>query len=365
MATSVNTQKLNDLWLRIIGIPLVSLAATFTFSANIWMEDHSLFWKTFFVSVINAVFTWETCRIILIRVRKRFPGIEQTSKRIFFSYAFYLPDCIIVTGIILFLLDTVKFWDFPLGWYDWLKNIVVCYSFVVLIAFIYEAVYYYRMWSGAIVETEELKKTGMQCQLDSLKNQISPHFLFNSLNVLSSLVEEDFCHAEQYVSELSRVYHYVLESNRTQLTTLSSELEFINAYMFLLQTRFGENLKLQTEVSHAMRKRLIPPLTLQMLVENAVKHNIVSSSKPLCITIQSLDLGMLSVSNNLQKKTTLINSNNVGLKNIKTRYSMLVKRKVHVAESPFDFSVAVPLLREDEIPQSFMDDYKKETGHAV
>jgi len=360
-----NIERLNDLWLRIIGIPMVSLATTFTFSANMWMEDHSLFWKTFFVSVVNAVFIWETCRMILIRVRKRFPGIEQTSKRIFYSHLFYLPACIIVTGIILFCLDIIKFWNYPLGWYDWFKNIFICYSFVTLIAFIYEAVYYYRMWSKAIVETEELKKTGMQCQLDSLKNQISPHFLFNSLNVLSSLVEENFSLAEHYVMELSRVYHYVLESNRTQLTTLSSELEFINAYVFLLQTRFGENLKLQTNISNIMQKRLIPPLTLQMLVENAVKHNIVSSSKPLYITIQSLETGMLSVSNNLQKKTTIINSNHVGLKNIKTRYSMLVNREVLIAESQFDFNVAVPLLQEEEIPQSFIDDYKKDTAHAV
>ena len=360
-----SSEQLNDLWLRIIGIPMVSLATTFTFSANMWMEDHALFWKTFFVSVINAVFIWETCRIILIRVRKRFPGIEQTSKRFFFSYLLYLPACMLVTGIILFGLEIIKFWYYPLGWYDWFKNIVICYSFVILIAFIYEAVYYYHMWSNAIVETEELKKTGMQCQLDSLKNQISPHFLFNSLNVLSSLVEENFSLAEHYVKELSRVFHYVLESNRTQLTTLSSELEFINAYIFLLQTRFGENLKLQTEVSPAMQKRLIPPLTLQMLVENAVKHNIVSSSKPLYITIQTLDTGMLSVRNNLQKKTTLINSNHVGLKNIKTRYSMLVKREVLVDKSQLEFNVEVPLLQEEEIPQSLIDDYKKDNAHAV
>jgi sensor histidine kinase YesM len=360
-----NIERLNDLWMRIIGIPMVSLAATFTFSANMWMEDHSLFWKTFFVSVVNAVFTWETCRVILIRVRKRYPGIEQTSKRIFFSLLFYLPACIIVTGIILFALEITRFWSYHLGWYDWIKNIFICYSFVMLIAFIYEAVYYYHRWSRAIVETEDLKKTGMQCQLDSLKNQISPHFLFNSLNVLSSLVEENFSHAEHYVRELSRVYHYVLESNRTQLTTLSSELEFINAYVFLLRTRFGENLKLQTEVSPGMLQRLIPPLALQMLVENAVKHNIVSSSKPLYITIKSLETGMLSVSNNLQKKTTLINSNHVGLKNIRTRYSMLVKREMIVAESEFDFKVTVPLLREEEIPQSFIDDYKKEIAYAV
>ena len=360
-----NIVRLNDLWLRIVGIPLVSLATTLTFSANLWMEDHSQFWKTFFISAVIAVFIWETCRIILIRVRNRFPGIEQTSKRVFFSHLLYLPACIIITGIILFILERIRFWNYHLGWYDWFKNITICYLFVILIAFIYEAVYYYRMWLNVIVETEELKKTGMQCQLDSLKNQISPHFLFNSLNVLSSLVEENFNVAEHYVKELSRVYHYVLESNRTQLTTLSSELEFINAYIFLLQTRFGENLKLQTEVSQAMQNRLIPPLTLQMLVENAVKHNVVSSSKPLYITIQSLETGMLSVRNNLQKKTTLINSNHVGLKNIKTRYSMLGKREVLVAESQIDFNVAVPLLQEEEIPQSFMDDYKKDTAHAV
>src|SRR5204862_3992496 len=122
----------------------------------------------------------------------------------------------------------------------------------------------------------ELKRTGMQSQLDSLKNQISPHFLFNSLNVLSSLVEEDLCHAEQYVNELARVYHYVLKSNRSQLISLAEELDFIDAYSFLLHTRFGENLRVQATISSEQKNQLIPPLSLQMLVENAVKHNIVS-----------------------------------------------------------------------------------------
>jgi len=365
MDQNKNIERLNDLWLRIVGIPLVSFITTFTFSANLWMEDHSQFWKTFFISVVIAVFIWETCRIILIRVRNRFPGMEQTSKRFFFSHLLYLPACMIVTGIILFCLEKIHFWNYHLGWYDWLKNIFITYSFVTLIAFIYEAVYYYHMWCRAIVETEDLKKTGMQCQLDSLKNQISPHFLFNSLNVLSSLVEENFSLAEHYVKELSRVYHYVLESNRTQLTTLASELEFINAYIFLLRTRFGENLKLQTDINPVMQKKLIPPLTLQMLVENAVKHNVVSSSRPLSITIKSLETGMLSVSNNLQKKSTLINSNHVGLKNIRTRYSMLVKREMLVDKSQSEFSVHVPLLSEEEIPQSFIEDYKKESAYAV
>src|SRR5690349_4171049 len=113
-----NIERLNDLWLRIFGIPLVSLATTFTFSANIWMEDHSLFWKPFFVSVVGAVFVCETGRFILIRVAERFPGLELASQRHFASHLLYLPACIIVTEFILLGVGPAIFCDFPVGLYD-------------------------------------------------------------------------------------------------------------------------------------------------------------------------------------------------------------------------------------------------------
>lgn len=343
------SEKLNDYWLRIIGIPMVSLAATCTFSANVWIKDHSLFWKTFIVSAVTAVLTWESCRVVLLYVRKKFPSLEQTGKRIFFSYLFYFLDCAAVTTLIFLWYKSVNFWGYKVGWQDWLKNLVTCYSFISLIALVYEVVYYYRMWRHEIVEMEELKKTSMQYQLDMLKNQINPHFLFNSLNVLSSLVEEDFDHADKYVNELSHVYDYVLESNKPQLIKLSKELEFINAYFFLLRTRFGDNLKIYLNIKDEFITRLIPPLTLQLLVENAVKHNVVSKSKPLHIRIETNGHETLSVSNNLQKKTKLVMSNNVGLKNIKARFSILARKTVIVNETAESFTVTIPLIKFHEI----------------
>ncbi|MBK6837087.1 MAG: histidine kinase [Bacteroidetes bacterium] len=164
------------------------------------------------------------------------------------------------------------------------------------------------------------------------------------MNSLSSLVEEDQEKAVQFIAELSRVYRYLLQTNEKELTTLNAELEFIEAYYFLLQTRFGSGVKLIVDILPSFREFLIPPLTLQILVENAVKHNVVSSNKPLVIRISSDALGNLMVDNNLQKKTQSVPSSGMGLANITSKYKLLNQSEVIIRTTEDNFQVKLPLI---------------------
>ncbi|QMW05002.1 sensor histidine kinase [Spirosoma foliorum] len=193
-------------------------------------------------------------------------------------------------------------------------------------------------------EREKLRVANMQSQLDALKQQVNPHFLFNSLNSLIALIRKNPRQAETFAEELSSVYRYILRANEQNLTDLATELEFIHSYAHLLQTRHGTGFELSIQVDHRFNRYQLPPLTLQLLVENAVKHNIVLTNKPLRVEIQTDELANLHVRNNLQQKKQGVISNGVGLANIMAKYEMLGQAKPSVREEAGQFVVALPLI---------------------
>ncbi|AEE49379.1 sensor histidine kinase [Haliscomenobacter hydrossis] len=211
-----------------------------------------------------------------------------------------------------------------------------------------EAVYQYEQLQKTEKEKEDLLRLNILAQYDSLKQQVNPHFLFNSLNSLSSLIGQDPDKAELFVQEMSQVYRYLLQNSRDELSTLQRELNFIHSYLHLLLTRFGTALQVQIDVATEFREFRIPPLTLQLLVENAVKHNEVSSENPLKLTI-SIDQGRLKVSNNLQKRIITAYSEKIGLANIMARYRILGYPEVEVIDDGESFTVLLPLIKVDAL----------------
>jgi hypothetical protein len=194
------------------------------------------------------------------------------------------------------------------------------------------------------LEKERLQKLQLQNELDILKNQVNPHFLFNSLNVLSSLISEDPQKAEQFVDQLSKVYRYLLRNNQQVWTSLENELEFIRSYSYLLSTRYGDGVQLTIAVEKEHYCRELPPLSLQLLVENAVKHNLVHKTTPLYIEVRSTG-EMLTVRNNLQKKARKqVISHGIGLTNISEKYRLMRNMAISVNEESGYFSVSLPLL---------------------
>ncbi len=209
--------------------------------------------------------------------------------------------------------------------------------------YIYETVFNYLVYQKNKQLQNSMDKERLQSQLDSLKQQINPHFLFNSLNSLTSLIATNPDKAEEFVEEMSRVYRYLLQSNDSELTTLEKELSFINSYILLLQTRFGEGVQTQIDIDERMLKRQIPPMTLQLLIENAVKHNITDRDKPLILKIHNQD-DRLVISNNVQLKTKLMHSTGIGLKNIKEKYRLLDQPEVEILKTESHFTITIPLI---------------------
>lgn len=199
-------------------------------------------------------------------------------------------------------------------------------------------------WRNKSIDNEKLKTEHVASQLISLKDQVNPHFLFNSLNALSSLVYDDQKKAVKFIRKLSDVYRYVLDQTDKELVTLDEEMQFMSAYFYLMKIRFEENLVINTEgIQDEKKQKLIPPMSIQLLVENAIKHNVVSSSKKLYLDIFTNDSSFLVIKNNVSPKKSN-DSKGIGLNNLKMRYRFLSDKKMLINHTEKVFEVYLPLL---------------------
>jgi len=234
----------------------------------------------------------------------------------------------------------------------------------VIIALIFYAIWYYKHRQESKVKEQKIIAGTASAKFDALKNQLDPHFLFNSLNVLTSLIEEDPHQAQKFTTSLSKVYRYVLEQKNKDLVSVDEELQFAKTYVRLLKMRFEDSIIFDIPDVSADPEAKIVPLSLQLLLENAVKHNVVTSDRPLHIKVFEKD-NTLVVSNNLQEKQVVKKSSGVGLQNIRQRYGLLTDRRVSIDKTASDFKVHIPILTKQvstlETQKAYIDDklYKK------
>ncbi len=234
---------------------------------------------------------------------------------------------------------------------------VIQMMITIIIIFVLYSIEFFKQWRISVTNEEILKREKLSLEYESLKNQVNPHFLFNSLNTLSSLVYVDQDRAVEFIKQLSEVYRYVLEVKDVELVPLKTEIDFVNNYCFLQKIRFSENLRININLNNSGNIMVIP-LSIQLLVENAIKHNIITKEKPLTIDIFK-DNKHIIVKNNLQIKKTIKENkndekrdNHVGLENIKLRYKYLSKEEVvveqpeteNVGSEPKEFVVKIPLI---------------------
>jgi len=221
------------------------------------------------------------------------------------------------------------------------------YSIILIITIassaLFHAVYFYKELQKGKVTKQKIIAGTASAQFDALKNQLDPHFLFNSLNVLTSLIDENPDAAQNFTTSLSKVYRYVLEQKNKELISVDEELKFAKTYVRLLKMRFEDSIIFEIPEKASNPEAKVVPLSLQLLLENAVKHNIVNSSNPLKIRIYEKE-GNLVVENVLQPKEVIKKSSGVGLTNIMQRYSLLSDRKVVINKTASHFSVAIPML---------------------
>ena len=332
---------------RIIG-PVLLFAFVECFFRSEWYITSPLetILKTSSFTLAAALISWQIARWAVLQIQQRYSGLSHARRRFFLLLA--------VTPVLANLAWIIShsMWFLTGGFFLWFDT-VIDYSQTLGIQFFchliyyafYEGSYLFQQWKQDYIEKDELEKVNLQRQLSSLQLQINPHFLFNSFNSLSSLISESPKQAEEFVEEMSSVYRYLLRDNEQHLTTLAAELEFISSYFLLLQTRYGKGLALTTSIDKRLLPCQLPPLTLQLLVENAVKHNVVLAEQPLHITIETDVQNRLVVSNNLQRRRVRALSNGIGLSNILAKYEMLGLATPVIQEDDQAFTVILPLMK--------------------
>ena len=336
-----------DYRIRISGILIFTLLRIGFWSSD-WVEatgpvSRQAILNAIIFSFLTSLLTWELNRLLVVSFNRYYPP-QKLSPRKFAreAAALVLLNTVIYSGHLGFMV-IMDPGNNP-HWFYLFLGLVDRLIYGLLVVVFYELLFFIQALRTARLETEELKKLNVTMQLESLKNQVKPHFLFNSLNTLTGLIEKDARQSVRFVSELSKVYRYLLQSNEKELIALKEEIQFTEAYFFLLQMRFGEGISLNLENVHNSDRYLIPPLTLQMLVENALKHNRVSSKSPLEVVIRTENEDWLVVQNNLQPKRHTA-STGVGLANIAAKLRLLNKPELEVHKSATHFTIKVPLIK--------------------
>lgn len=341
----------DDRWVIVGGLPLASMLISLLLFYNYYEQGN---WPFLSVCIpMSFVYTgafWYALRWSYCRLKIRFPGTGDFGKRL----AWLLLAFVLIYLAINLLLGSLFAWLAPdhHSQPNPVLKLISALLVSALVIAIYEALSFYLQLESAVAEKAELERQNIESQLEGLRNQVNPHFLFNSLNTLVYLIPEAPDKAVRFVQQLSKVYRYVLESREARIIPLQDELEFLQAYVFLLKERFGDNLRVNLSYLNGNASQGIVPLTLQMLFENAIKHNIISTEKPLSIDVFA-ENGHLVVRNTLQRKNQVMDSTGVGLGNIRTRYHMLTDKDVDVIVSHEYFTVLLPMvnLSEKEMPE--------------
>ena len=256
----------------------------------------------------------------------------------------------VITALAALLLGIpAAYYTLSPEWQDWVLPmkllLMFCFRINLFLNTIHVIFLYMQQLELSHQQLETYKRISSQAQLQSLRNQVNPHFLFNNLSVLTALIAQDTSASIEFVKQFSNVYRYILKSDEKELIHLREEIGFIHSYLYLLKTRFDSGLSIDINISEGCLHAYILPVSLQMLVENAVKHNIISKSKPLHIEISCIDNESITVKNNLQiKKVSDEQSTRLGLTNIVKRYDFLGHQGVNVQQTEHSFSVTIPLI---------------------
>ncbi|WP_209388757.1 2TM domain-containing protein [Chryseobacterium sp. RR2-3-20] len=354
----------------VITLAWVSLATSmfffFLFTTEKTIENFGL---TILISSMYSFILGGGNGLINDFLNKKFPWSEATTKRAIISIV-----AILITNIILvYFCNYINFVVFQkaatteeyfLGKYNFINWFTINIALLIS-AFLHAKGFMEELKKATkkeVVEQKLIAKSA-NAQLESLKNQLDPHFLFNSLNVLSSLIDENPVQAQKFTASMSKIYRYVLEQKDKELVSVDDEVEFAQIYCDLLKTRFEDSVDFIFDVNEADAKKFVVPLSLQLLLENCIKHNLATSSKPLLIKIFSQG-DQLCIENNLQVREQIKESAGIGLANIVQRYALLTQRNVFIEKSEDYFKVKLPMLSHkpqvvNEIEETKNDSYER------
>jgi sensor histidine kinase YesM len=337
----------DDTWFTVTGILILSFAVVFVSNdpfLSLSFVDVIITWG---VALFFSTCDWFLNRAIMIFLRKKYPHLKDSVQRI----AFFILSMVITVVIVDFIgvnLFSLPGSEASYDYQERSKALVFIIFITIMTMAIYEAIYFFVRLKKSIREEEQSKQAIVQAQLDALRNQAQPHFFFNTLNTLRDIIDQNSKEdAKEFVDKLSEIYRFLLESGNANLISLQDELKFAKAYIHIQSERFGDNLKLNWNIPLASLDTMIIPMSLQLLLENAIKHNVISKAKPLEVNITFKD-DYIIVDNKIQVKSTRLPSTKIGLKNIKKRYTLITEKPVEIVNNGNRFSVSLPLLKKSE-----------------
>lgn len=313
------------------------------FGERTWHDVH-IWLYSFPIIYVQGFISWYFHIVTMHLYRIWFPLLKQAVYRLVLLFFTHVGLTSLTFAILFYGYDLFHFLGYEFNGDNLKISILAAIALTLIATTTWEAEYIISKWKESLAEKEQVEQMALQYEFETLKSQVNPHFLFNCFNTLSSLITEDPERAEVFLNDLSKVYRYLLRNNEDGLSTLQNELNFINSYFELLKTRHGDCVQLQIEVDKKYYNYLLPSLTLQLLVENAVKHNVISKQQTLSIDIFSMAGNKLAVNNNLQRKPNNVHSNKVGLSNIKMKYELLQQTGFKVLEDQKNFTVILPLI---------------------
>ncbi|MBK7173349.1 MAG: histidine kinase [Bacteroidales bacterium] len=324
--------------IRFLTILFLSVLSPLVFFGYDFRSDEYL--GLFIISLLRTIALWHGSMLIINYWTTRYSIFEQPIRLLaaqFLTLALFVY--LVAEGEIM---SMKWFTGIELPFATKMELIITTQLITFLISSIYASVGFFMQWKQNLIRAQSLEKATIEAQYESLKNQVNPHFLFNSLNTLLSIVEGN-ANAERYIENLSEFMRYILKNRERQGVSLKEELEVAAQYSFLQQSRFPRRLMISFEVSEVYHEKMIPPLTLQMLIENAIKHNEISNENTLNIKVFVDGLNNLVVENTLKRKIDSEPSTGIGLKNIRDRYLILLGKQIIIQEDQNKFSVLLPL----------------------
>lgn len=287
------------------------------------------------------------CAFIIGFLNKRMPWKNQFSRRIFVEILMIFSYTTLTQYLIILLLEGTPMFIIEVTPELIFRNIIFSNTITLIVVAMIEGIYFFQNWRQSMLAAERLEKEHLQSSLSNLRAQLDPHFMFNSLNVLSTLIRTDPLRAEQFVEDFAKVYRYLLEVKNDMAVPLKDELAFVERYLNLQKIRFHEGLQYHVNINPEHLNLYLPPLSLQEMVGNAIKHNIISREHPLQLRLLSNGKGLI-VENNVQSRTSGVISTGVGLQNLRERYRYLSAEEPRFELADGKYKAYLPLIKLEE-----------------
>jgi sensor histidine kinase YesM len=337
VVNSHNRKK--EIVIRYVGIAIISFI--FTFFDLAYLKGNASFLAAYLLSFVRTALIWTGSMYIINYSITKFSMFRETAKLILFQVGFLSVFVVLVELAEIFVLE--RFFKIPLTLNEKSSLLIIALIITFMISAIYASAAFFIQWKQNLLRSQALEKANLEARYDTLRNQVNPHFLFNSLNTLLMLVQDNPV-ASRYVESISEIMRYMLQSRDKDAVLLRDELKIARDYVFIQQSRFGDKLNVAFDVPESFYHYAIPPLAIQMLLENAVKHNVVSKEDPLFVKVFVSENLFLVVENTVKAKIDKDPSTGVGLENIQNRYLHLTGKNIVVRRDAEKFTVMLPLF---------------------